>query len=102
MGRHLRVPTYQPAMPSPFTMYSLLAAFLLLLPACFKYQPPPPAEPRDATRVNASMGLDHTALARDPERNTIPLTSATVGQVERPLVATAHLTPLPGSSQTAV
>jgi hypothetical protein len=37
-------------------MHRSLAAFLVLLPACYKYQPPPPAEPRNATPVNASMG----------------------------------------------
>ena len=37
-------------------MHRYVAAFLVLLPACYKYQPPPPAEPRDATSVNASMG----------------------------------------------
>jgi hypothetical protein len=37
-------------------MHRFLAAFLVLLPACYRYQPPPPAEPRDATSVNASMG----------------------------------------------
>lgn len=37
-------------------MHRLFAAFLLLLPACYKYQPPPAPEPREATPVNASMG----------------------------------------------
>jgi hypothetical protein len=37
-------------------MHRLLAAFLLLLPACYKYQPPAPPQPRDATSVDASLG----------------------------------------------
>jgi len=37
-------------------MHRVLAAFLSLLPACYKYQPPPVPEPREATPVNASMG----------------------------------------------
>jgi len=36
-------------------MHRFLAAVLVLLPACHQYQPPPPAEPRDATSVSASM-----------------------------------------------
>jgi hypothetical protein len=36
-------------------MHRFLAAFLVLLLACYRYQPPPPAEPRDATSVSASI-----------------------------------------------
>jgi hypothetical protein len=43
-------------------MHRFLAAFLVLLPACYKYQPPPPAEPRDATPVDASMGKTWDAV----------------------------------------
>lgn len=43
-------------------MYRSVAAFLVLLPACYRYQPPPPAEPRDATTVDASMGATWDAV----------------------------------------
>lgn len=43
-------------------MHRILAAFLLLLPACVKYQPPPPPEPREATNVSASMGQTWDAV----------------------------------------
>lgn len=41
---------------------AVLAAFLLVLPACHKYQPPPAPEPREATPVNASMGKTWDAV----------------------------------------
>jgi len=43
-------------------MHRSLAALLVLLPACYAYQPPPPAEPRDATSVDASMGTTWDAV----------------------------------------
>ena len=43
-------------------MHRYLAALLLLLAACATYQPPAPAEPREATPVNASMGQTWDAV----------------------------------------
>ena len=43
-------------------MHRFLAAVLVLLPACYQYQPPLPAEPRDATSVSASMGQTWDAV----------------------------------------
>ena len=44
-------------------MYRFLAALLVLLPACqYKYEPPPPAEPREGTRVSASIGQTWDAV----------------------------------------
>jgi hypothetical protein len=37
-------------------MHRLLAASLLLLAACYKYQPPAPPQPRNATSVDATLG----------------------------------------------
>jgi hypothetical protein len=47
-------------------------ALALLLAGCFKYQPPAPPTPRDATLVSASMGrtwdavIDMFAATRRP------------------------------------
>ncbi len=43
-------------------MHRCLAAFLVLLPACYRYEPPLPVEPRDATSVDASMGATWDAV----------------------------------------
>jgi hypothetical protein len=44
-------------------MHRFLAALLFLLSACLHtYEPPPPAQPRDGTRVSASMGQTWDAV----------------------------------------
>jgi hypothetical protein len=43
-------------------MHRSVAALLLLLSACYKYQPPAAATPRDATHVNASLGQTWDAV----------------------------------------
>ena len=54
-------------------MHRVLAAVLVLLPACHKYQPPPPAEPRDATSVSASMGQTWDAVIDLFATRSIPI-----------------------------
>jgi hypothetical protein len=54
-------------------MHRSLAALLVLLPACYRYQPPPPGEPRNATSVDASMGATWDAVIDLFATRSIPI-----------------------------